>query len=65
MREYTFEREISFNQDYRETRASQVALVIKNPLADSGDAGSILGLGRSPGEGNGNLLQYSFFFFFY
>ena len=59
MREYTFEREISFNQDYRETRASQVALVIKNPLADSGDAGSILGLGRSPGEGNGNLLQYS------
>ena len=23
------------------------------------DAGSILGLGRSPGEGNDNLLQYS------
>ena len=24
-----------------------------------GDTGSILGLGRSPGEGNGNPLQYS------
>ena len=27
---------------------------------DAGDLGSILGLGRSPGEGNGNPLQYSF-----
>ena len=26
---------------------------------DAGDVGSILGLGRSPGEGNGNPLQYS------
>ena len=26
---------------------------------DAGDAGSIFGLGRSPGEGNGNPLQYS------
>ena len=26
---------------------------------DSGDAGSILGLGRSPGGGNGSSLQYS------
>ena len=24
----------------------------------TGDAGSVLGLGRSPGEGNGNPLQY-------
>ena len=30
--------------------------VVKNPLAKSEDAGSIPGLGRSPGEGNGNLL---------
>ena len=62
MREYTFELEISFNQDFREARASQVVLVVKNPLANAGDsedAGSTLGLGRSPGEGNGNLLQYS------
>ena len=27
-----------------------------------GDLGSIPGLGRSPGEGNSYLLQYSFFF---
>ena len=26
---------------------------------NTGDAGSIPGLGRSPGEGNGNTLQYS------
>ena len=25
----------------------------------AGDPGSTLGLGRSPGEGNGNALQYS------
>ena len=43
-------------------RASQVALVIKNLPANAGDAkdaGSLPGLGRSPGEGNGNPLQRS------
>ena len=42
--------------------ASQVARVVKNPPANAGDvrdAGSIPGWGRSPGEGNGNPLQYS------
>ena len=33
--------------------------MVKNPPPSAGDAGSILGWGRSPGEGNGNLLQYS------
>ena len=33
--------------------------VIKNPPADAGDVGSIPGSGRSPGEENGNPLQYS------
>ena len=33
--------------------------VVKNPPANAGDAGLIPGLGRSPGEGNGNPLQYS------
>ena len=32
---------------------------IKNPPANVGDAGSILVSGRSPGEGNGNPLEYS------
>ena len=43
-------------------RASQVVLVVKNPPVHaeySRDAGSIPGLGRSPGEGNGNPFQYS------
>ena len=36
-----------------------MALVEKNPPANAGDAGSIPGSGRSPGEGNGNPLQCS------
>ena len=28
--------------------------------SNAGDPGSIPGLGRSPGEGNGNPLQYSY-----
>ena len=34
--------------------------VVKNPPANAGDTrdmGSLLGLGRSPGVGNGNPLQ--------
>ena len=33
--------------------------MIKNPSAHTGDVGSIPGSGKSPGEGNGNRLQYS------
>ena len=39
--------------------------MVKNPHAmqeaacNIGDLGSVSGLGRSPGEGNGNPLQYS------
>ena len=41
--------------------ASQVGLVVKNlPInANSGYTSLIPGLGRSPGVGNGNPLQYS------
>ena len=42
--------------------AFQVAQVVKNLSANAGDArglGSISGLGRSPGVGNGNPLKYS------
>ena len=35
------------------------ASVVKNPLANMGDAGSVPGSGRSPGKGSGNPLQYS------
>ena len=43
--------------------ASQVALVVKNLPANTGDirdSDLIPGLGRSPGGGHGNPLQYSF-----
>ena len=33
--------------------------VVKNLPANAGDVGSIPGLERSPGEGNGKPLQYS------
>ena len=44
------------------SRASQVALVVKNLPANAGDArdvGSIPGLGRFPGRGDGNPFRYS------
>ena len=47
---------------YLACMSSQVALVVKNLLANTGDlrdAGSIPGSGRSPGEGHGNPPQYS------
>ena len=34
--------------------------MVKNLPASAGDAGLIPGSGRSPGEGNGNPLQYSY-----
>ena len=42
--------------------ASQVVLVVKNPLVSAGDirdTGSVPGLGRPPGVGHGNPFQYS------
>ena len=47
---------------HRKAQASQVALVVKNLPATAGDirdVGSVPGLGRSPGEGHVNPLQYS------
>ena len=46
----------------RNSRGFPGGSVVRNPLSnagDSGDAGSIPGLGRSPGGGNDNPLQYS------
>ena len=33
--------------------------MVKNLPSNAGDVGSVPGLGRSPGEGNGNPLQCS------
>ena len=51
-----------FEQSSYSWGTSQVVLLVKNPPANAGDlrdGGSILGLGRSPGGGHGNPLQYS------
>ena len=40
-------------------RSSLVAQLLKNLPANEGDMGSVPGLGRSPGEGTCNPLQYS------
>ena len=61
-------RILGLSEFERERRAldlnwnSQVAIVVKNPPADAGDAkdaGLIPRSGRSPGEGHGNPLQCS------
>ena len=47
---------------FQEIRSSPLGQMIKNPPANAGDAGGtglILGLERSPGEGNSKPLQYS------
>ena len=57
-----FSSSSSFNIRYTYLGASQVAPVVKSPPANAGDlrnVGLISGLGRSPGGGHGNPLQYS------
>ena len=44
---------------YKVPRTSLVAQTVKCLAYNVGDLGSIPGLGRSSGEGNGNPLQYS------
>ena len=51
-----------FDANHTMKWASHMELVVKNPPANAGDirdVDSIPGLGRSPGGGYGNLLQYS------
>ena len=43
----------------RSSLGLRVGSVANNPPANAGDLGSIPGLGRFPGEGNGNPLQCS------
>ena len=53
---------VVFLYKYISTGASQAVLVVKNLPANAGgvrDSDSIAELGRSPGGGHGNPLQYS------
>ena len=49
--------ELNWTEMSKET--SLVAQTVKASAYNAGDLGLIPGLGRSPGEGNGNPLQYS------
>ena len=44
---------------YKTLKGFSGGTVVKNLPANAGDTGSIPGLGRSPGVGNGNPLQCS------
>ena len=57
-----FEGLLAFLTSKNNPQSSLVAQTVKNPPADAGEAGdvgSIPGLGRYSGEGNGTPLQYS------
>ena len=62
MEEYNFQHIKSLlfysnNHSLESKKDHDMMLEVKNPPAnagDTGDSGSIPGLGRSPGEGNGN-----------
>ena len=57
-----FEKQVQLYGQTSDDQASQVTQWLKNPSANARttrDMGSIPGLGRTPGEGNGNTLQYS------
>ena len=47
------------HQNYSTMKGFPGGSVVKNLPDNAGDVGFIPGLGRSPGEGNGNPLQYS------
>ena len=46
-------------RQYTEVQGFPGSSVSKESACSAGDPGSIPGLGRSPGEGNGNPLHYS------
>ena len=47
------------NQSYKSPYSCLAGSDDKESAFNAGDLGSIPGLGDSPGEGNGNTLQYS------
>ena len=56
----TFERQVTQNKPGPFSKSGfPGGLGGKESACNAGDLGSILRLGRSPGEGNGNPLQYS------
>ena len=48
----------SLQQSYKGYQSFPGGSMVKKPPANAGDVVSVLGLGRSPREGNDNPLQY-------
>ena len=57
LEDFDFQMEIFIIQTT--LRLSLVAQMVKESACNAGDPGLITGTGRSPGERNGNPLQYS------
>ena len=53
------QQKLSCESDFQEL-FSRSPYVVRTLHANEGDLGSIPASGRSPGEGNGNPLQYSY-----
>ena len=53
------EQQRHFPSASMEMHPSLIAQLLKESACSAGDLGSISELGRPPGEGNGNPLQYS------
>ena len=53
------QQKLSHESDFQEL-FSRSPYIVKNLPANEGDLGSIPASGRSPGERNGNPLQYSY-----
>jgi len=51
---------MDFNYSYKMPSVFPHGSAVKNLPANAGDPGLIPGSQRSPGEGSGNLLQYSY-----
>ena len=51
---------LKYSDVYNTKQGFPCGSVVKNPLAKAGAVGLIRGMGRSPGGGPGNLLQYAF-----
>ena len=56
---WAWDHQMKNSVDLRKTLGFPGGSVVKNLPASAANTGSISGLGKSPGEGNGNPFQYS------
>ena len=56
---FTHKSSRKYRLRYSDRKGFPFGSVVKSPPANAGDADSVPGSGRSPGGGNGNMLQCS------